>query len=116
MQDGNMKIISDARRTVGLQGISQEAVENQIRLGAESEAEAMLSVVKEFVVKEMKVVEEVFDEMEIEKVFAPAKDKWNILYIKFAYEGSVHKLYSYTRNLKADLRLIPYIPTQFYQR
>ena len=64
----------------------------------------------------MKVSEEVFDEMEMEKVFAPAREDWNTLYIKFASESSVHKLYSYTRNMKTTLRLVPYIPKQFYHR
>ena len=35
---------------------------------------------------------------------------------KFASESSVHKLYSYTRNMKTNLRLVPYIPKQFYHR
>ena len=86
------------------------------RSKSENEAEAFLVAVKEFVVGEMKVGEEAFDEMEMEKVFAPAREAWNTLYIKFASESSVHKLYSYTRNMKTNLRLVPYIPKQFYHR
>ena len=82
-------------------------MEKQIRLGAAG---------KDLVVGEMKISEEVLDEMEMEKVFATARDDWNTLYVKFASESSVHKLYSYTRNMKSTLRLVPYIPKQFYPK
>ena len=76
----------------------------------------MMLAAKEFIVDEMKVSEEVFDEMIIEKVFAPESEYWNTLYIQFASESSVHKLYSYTRNMGNTLRLVPYIPCEFYMR
>ena len=49
-------------------------------------------------------------------MFAPEIDNWNTLYIKFESESSVHKLFSYTRNMKNTMRLVPYIPDEFYMR
>ena len=84
--------------------------------GAVDEHEARLRAVKEFMINEMKVSDEVIEEMIIEKVFPPARADWNTLYVKFYSESSVHKLYSHARNMRADLRLVPYIPKQFYNR
>ena len=67
-------------------------------------------------INEMKVSYEVIEEMIIEKVFPPARADWNTLYVKFYSESSVHKLYSHARNMRADLRLVPYIPKQFYNK
>ena len=113
--DTNRDIVAAARRTIGLHKIEQAEVENYKRLGKD-ENEAMLEAVKEFLFEEMKVSEEIFDEMHIEKVFPPARDEWNTLYVKFSSESSVNKLYSHARNMKANLKLIPYIPKQFYLR
>ena len=110
------KIISSARRTVGLFKIKQADVNKHVQLGSEDENEAMLQAVKAFMVEEMKVNEEEASELHIEKVFPPARADWSILYVRFVSESSVHKLYSHTRNMKATLRLVPYIPKQFYTK
>ena len=111
------EIISNARKTVGLHCIPQEGLNEKLREGAKDEDEAMLLLVKEYMQKEMKVDEEAVQELDIEKVFAPAaKENWNTLYIKFTSESSVSKLYSYARNLKNHMRLVPYIPKQFFSK
>ena len=113
--DTNRDIVAAARRTIGLQKIEQSEVENYFRLGND-ENEARVKTVKKFLLEEMNVSEEIFNEMQIEKVFSPARDNWNTLYVKFASESSIHKLNSYAGNMKSNLRLIPYIPKQFYSR
>ena len=111
------EIVSVARRTIGLQCIYPEDVQRQTRLyGAKDETEARILAVKEFLKCEMKVSGEVFDEMHVEQIFPPANENWNKLYIKFASESSVHTLYKYTRHLRSNQRLVPYIPKQFYPR
>ena len=76
--------------------------------------EAMFQAVKEFTKHEMKVPSEVFDAMKIEKIFPPAKESWNTLYIQFAAESSVKTLYRYTRDMQNSQRLVPYIPKVLY--
>ena len=111
------EIVSVARRTIGLQCIYPEDVQRQTRLyGAKDETEARLLAAKEFLKCEMKVSGEMFDEMKVEEIFPPAKEHWNKLYIQFASESSVHTLYNYTRHLRSNQRLVPYIPKQFYPR
>ena len=112
----NNGIISAARRTVGLYCVGPEAVQKELQSGAGNEDAAMLIVVKDFLKNEMNVSEEAFSELKIEKVFAPAKEQWNTLYVRFSAESSVSKLYSFARNLRTNLRLVPYIPKQFYHR
>ena len=112
-----MEIVSAARRTIGLQCIYPADLHRQTRLyGARDEAEARILAVKEFLKCEMKVSGEVFDEMKVEKIFPPARENWNTLYIRFASESSVHTLYNYTRHLRSNQRLVPYIQKQFYPR
>ena len=67
-------------------------------------------------IEEMKVSENEVEDMQVEKVFPPARSDWSTLYVRFVSESSVHKLYSHSRNMKTTLRLVPYIPKQFYSR
>ena len=115
-KDETKEIVSAARRTVGLHKINQEVVDKYVKQGDVDETEARFRAVKEYMKNEMKVSEEVVGDMHIEKVFPPAKADWNTLYVKFASESSVHMLYSHARNMKAALRLVPYIPKQFFSR
>ena len=106
-----------ARRTVGFQCIYPEDVEKQFRdNGARSEDEARLLSVKEFSTREMKVSSEVFDEMEIERIFPPEKEDWNTLYVQFASVSSVQTFYKNSRYLQSNQRLVPYIPKELYPR
>ena len=112
--DKELEIVCAARRTVGLQNIFPADLKKHV--GSGDENEAMLHVIKEYMVEEMKVSEELIDELEVERVFPSAREHWNTLYIQFAAESSVPKLYSYTRNMRNNSRLVPYIPKQFYSR
>ena len=121
VQDYNVskmsEIVSAARRTIGFQSIYPEDVDRQVILyGAKDETEARLLAVKEFLKCEMTVSGAVFDKMEVEKIFPPAKEDWDMLYVKFASESSVHTIYKYSRHLKHKQRLVPYIPKHFFPR
>ena len=59
---------------------------------------------------------EVFDDMIVERVFPPAKETWNTIYVTFVHESSVQILYNYTRHLQKAQRHVSYIPKQFYPR
>ena len=104
-----------ARRTVGLQGIYPSDIDRQFRLaGARDDSEALLFAVREYTKHEMKVPSAVFETLKIKHIFPPAREPWNILYIEFASESSVHTLYSFTRNMQSCQRLVPYIPKLLY--
>ena len=64
----------------------------------------------------MKIQDDVFNEIKIEKIFPPAKDTWDKLYVEFSNQASVNIIYSYARCLRKDQRLVTYIPKQFYDR
>ena len=64
----------------------------------------------------MRVSSEVFDKMKIEKIFPPAKENWNTLYVQFASVSSVQTFYKNSRYLQSNQRLIPYIPKELYPR
>ena len=105
------------KRTLGFQCIYPKDVERQYRInGAMSEAEARLLSFKEFSKFEMKVNSEVFDKMKIEKIFPPAKNNWDTLYVQFASMSSLKTFYNHSRHLRRGQRLVPYISKEFYPR
>ena len=65
----------------------------------------------------MKVKPSVIEQLDIVKVFHPAKDDWNTLYLELGHELEVDLLYTHTKNIiKKDHRVFPYIPKEIYRR
>ena len=94
-----------------------EDVDRQFRLnGAKDVDEAQMLAVKEFLRCEMKIKDHVFKEMKIEKIFPPAKDTWDKLYVQFSSQASMNTIFSSAKYLRLDQRLVTYIPKQFYDR
>ena len=57
------------------------------------------------------------EQLNIVKIFHPAKDDWKTLYVELGSESEVEFLYTFTKNIKEkDHRLFPYIPKQMYSR
>ena len=112
------QICSNARRVIGLAPIEPRMLEIQIQsYGAKDIQEAMLMEVKNYLKCEMKVKPSVIEELDIVKVFHPAKDDWNTLYLELGHELEVDLLYTYTKNItKQDHRVFPYIPKEMYRR
>ena len=110
-------LATEARKIIGLQTIYPADVERQIRLyNAKDEDEGRLLAVKEFLRLEMKIKEDVFNTMDIVRIFPPAKEEWDRLYVQFSSQTSVNTIYSYAKYLQKDQRLVTYIPHQFYDR
>ena len=117
--EGEIKqMCADARRVIGLTPIEPRMLEIQMRsYGARDKQEAMLMEVKSFLKCEMKVEPSKIDKLDIVRVFHPAKDDWNVLYIELGNEYQVDSLFSYTRVMeKKDHRVIRWIPRRMYQR
>ena len=111
------KLAAEARKILGVHKISIEDVERASRTtDAKDQDEAYMEGLKEFFKQEMRMDQEVFDSLGIKKVFPPAKDNWDTLYVMFESERAVNIIYSYAKNLKKNQRLVRYIPKEFYER
>ena len=57
------------------------------------------------------------DNLDIVRIFPPAKQNWNVLYVEFGNDYQVDKIFSYTKNItKKDHRVLRWIPWQMYDR
>ena len=83
---------------------------------AKDQDEAYIEGLKEFFRQEMRMDQEVFNSLGIKKVFPPAKENWDTLYLAFESETAVNTIFNYAKNLKKDQRLVRYIPKEFYDR
>ena len=99
----------ESRRIIGLQTIYPEGVNRQFCMnGAKDEDEAKMFAVKEFLRCEMKIKDHVFNEMKIEKIFPPAKESWDKLYVQFSSSLSVNTIYRYAKYSGRDQYLVTY--------
>ena len=95
-EDEYHKAVSLSRRTVGLQPIDAFDLKRQRKEqygGAQTEQEERVLAVREFLNLETKLDSRTIDEMEIERIFAPAKGDKECLYVTFKQESSVNKIF-----------------------
>jgi hypothetical protein len=106
------------RRVVGFSPIEPRMLDLQIQsYGARNLEEAMLMEIKSYLKCEMKVQPSEIEKLDIVRIFHPAKENWNVLYVEFANEYQVDKLFSYTRGMvKQDHRVVRWYPRQMYDR
>ena len=106
------------RRVVGFTPIEPRMLDLQIRsYGARNMEEAMLMEIKSYLKCEMKVQPSEIEKLDIVRIFHPAKENWNVLYVEFGNEYQVDKLFSYTRGMvKQDHRVVRWYPRQMYDR
>ena len=111
------KIASEARKILGVHKITIDDIERASRISeAKDQDEAYLVGLKEFFKQELRMDHEVFDSLGIRKIFPPAKENWDTLYVMFESERAVNTIFSYARNLKKNQRLVRYIPKEYYER
>ena len=112
------EICAAGRRVIGFTPIEPRMLELQIKsFGARNQEEAMLMEIKSYLKCEMKVRPSDIDKLDIVRIFHPAKENWNVLYVEFGNEYQVDKLFSYTRGMvKQDHRLVRWFPKQMYER
>ena len=111
--------VSISRRTVGLYRIDADDLKRQRQEqfgGANSEQEEKVLAVREFLSLELKLDQVAIKEMEIERIFTPAKGEQLCLYVTFKYETSVARIFEKTRVMRKESRIIMYVPKQFYER
>ena len=109
---------ASARRVVGFTPIEPRMLELQMQsYGAKDMEEAKIMEIKSYLKCEMKMKPSDIEKLEIVKVFHPAKENWNVLYVEFSSEYQVDRLFSYTRNMvKQDHRVVRWYPRQMYER
>lgn len=109
---------SAGRKIIGFTPIEPRMLDLQIQsYGARNMEEAMLMEVKSYLKCEMKVQPSVIEKLDIVRIFHPAKENWNVLYVEFGNEYQVDKLFSYTRGMvKQDHRVVRWYPRQMYDR
>ena len=113
-----LDICRKARRIIGFTPIEPRMIEIQkSAYGAKDTEEAMLMEIKSYLKCEMKVKPSDIDKLDIVKIFPPAREEWNTLYVEFGSESEVDNLFKYTRVMcKADHRLVRWIPKEMYDR
>ena len=73
--------------------------------------------IKSYLKCEMKVKPSDIEKLDIVRIFPPAKENWNVLYVEFGNEYQVDKLFTYTRGMvKQDHRVVRWYPKQMYDR
>ena len=112
------EIIDMARRTVGLCSIDSNELARMRSAqygGATTEEEEKQYAVREYLRCELKISDEIADEMEIESIFVPVseKDDPRSLNVTFKDYSSVIKIYEKTRIMRKDSRITNYVPRQF---
>ena len=108
---------ADARKVIGLKPIEPKMIDLQLRsFGAKTKEEAMLMEVKSYLKCEMKMLPSDIVKLDIVKIFHPDKDDWDVLYVQFGSEYEVDKVFSYTKFMKRDNRVIRWIPKKMYHR
>ena len=65
----------------------------------------------------MKILPSDIEKLNITRIFPPAKQDWNVLYVEFGSEFEADTIFRYTRNMvRKDHRVINWIPKQMYDR
>ena len=130
-EDHVKKLISKAATIIGLKPIDKVHVQHIMRrqkeeMTTESEEEqwqeAMHTAAKMFLEKEMRIGREEFNSLEIVKIFPPAKDDWNVLYVEFRTRKQASLVYTYTQYMRKNVQgdgkpeVQLYVPKELYSR
>ena len=113
------KIISLARRTVGLNRIDSSDLERMRQQqfgGANNEDEEKRLAVQEYLRCELKIGNDIQESMEIEEIFPAYGENPTHLYVTFKEESSVSRIFEKTRIMRKESRIMNYIPRQFRER
>ena len=113
------ELVSLSRRTVGLHRIDDKDLKRMRQKqygGATNEEEEKVLAAMEFLRLETKIDSNTLDRMEIERVFAPAKQDPQCLYVTFKHVSSVSRIFEKTRCMRKESRILAYFPTRFFSR
>ena len=118
----NMEGIRDmcaaARKVVGFSPIEPKMLKIQMEgFGAKDLQEAVLMEIKLYLKCEMEMPPSEIEKLEIIRIFPPARDDWNVLYVEFGSDHDVNNIFSYTRRIvNMENKITHWIPRQMYGR
>ena len=109
---------SSARKVVGFTPIKPRMLQLQMQsYGAKDLEEAKVMEIKSYLMCEMKMRPSDIEKLGMVKVFPPARDNWNVLYVEFASDYQVDMVMSHTRFMvKKDHRVVRWYPRQMFER
>ena len=124
------KIIREAKKIVGMKPIDKVHVQHTMRRNEEDDKDkdneerwekAMTETVESFLKYEMKMTQDDMSQLKIVKIFPPAKDNWDILYVEFESKEMVNFLMSFTKFMRRDVKenrpsILKYIPKELFTR
>ena len=112
------KLCALSRKIVGFTPINSRMLEMQMEsYGAKDIEEAKLMEVKSYLKCEMKVLPSVVEKLNFVRIFPPAKEDWNVLYVEFESEREVDLIFNHTSSMtRPDHRVIRWIPRQMFVR
>ena len=124
------KLFKRSNLTLGLSPISEEYMLSEVNKLVEEtgedrelvKAKVMKECVKEFLVMEMKVKEEHVEKLDIVRIFAPQKSKWNIVYMELESQDQIDWVMSHAKWIpevekgKVQTKVVKYVPRQLYNR
>ena len=124
------RIIREAKRVVGMKPIDKAHVQHTMRRNRESDKDmdederwekALNETVKSFLKYEMKMKEEDIEQLKIVKIFPPAKEEWNTVYVELESTEMVNFLMSFTQYMRRDKKedrpsIEKYIPKELFAR
>jgi hypothetical protein len=115
---GRQEMCAAARRVVGFTPIEPRMLELQIQsYGAKDLEEAKRMEIESYLKCEMKMKPSDIQKLEMVRIFSPAKEDWNVLYVEFGSDYQVDMVFSHTRNMvKQDHRVVRWYPRQMYER
>ena len=112
------KLCQLSRKIVGFTPIVPRMLEIQMQsYGAKDLEEAMKMEVKSYLKCEMKMLPSEIDKLSFVRIFPPAKEDWNVLYVEFESEKEVDLIFNHTSSMmKSDHRVMRWIPRQMFER
>ena len=113
-----LDMCSSARKVVGLTPIEPRMLEMQMEnYGAKDMEEAKIMEIKSYLKCEMKMRSSDIAKLDFNRIFPPAKENWNVLYVELGSDYQVDMVMSHTRYMvKHDHRVVRWYPRQMYSR
>ena len=112
------EMCASARKIIGFAPIEPRMLDLQIQsYGAKNLEEAKEMEVRNYLKCEMKMKPSDISKLNLVKIFPPAKENWNVLYVEFGSDPEVDMVMSHTRHMvKQDHRVLRWYPKQMYVR
>lgn len=120
-----------AAKIVGLKPIDKLHVQHIMRRQKDENKEeiedvrwkgAMETAVKMFLNNEMRIKGEDYEKLNNVRIFPPAKEDWNVLYVELENQEQAQYLYTFTQNMRKNVKddgkpeVQFYVPKQLYSR